>query len=164
MRWPNFESLQRDLATENIRPKLVTLPGEMETQESPLTFPAAPRRLVATPQAVGNTPTPQTQSRRSKQVQEHNPSPAPQMQIGPMFRIRTAIDAAAADGLDTPQTDNGRHFYQSYHLEGACNTHCGGRNLHRPLSQSEFGTLEEWWDRYYGISEEPPVREVATGS
>ena len=56
---PNFESLQRDLATVNFRPKMVTLPGGMTPPERPLPPPVAPCRLPATPQASGNTPTPQ---------------------------------------------------------------------------------------------------------
>ena len=86
-------------------------------------------------------------------MQEHNPHPAPLMQIGPGFRIRKTIDAAAADRVDIPKTDNGRQFYLSYHLKGVCNLHCGGRHLHRPLSQSKFGRLVEWCGRYCGGNE-----------
>ena len=74
-------------------------------------------------------------------MQDHKPHPAPQMHIGTGFRIRMDIDAASADGADNTQTDDGRHFCLSHHHKGVCNTHCGGLHLHRPLSQSEFGTL-----------------------
>ena len=84
------------------------------------------------------------------------------MQIGPGFRIRTAIDAAAADGVDIPQTDDGRHFCLSYHLKVVCNMYCGGRHLHRPLSQIEFGRLGKWRDSYCGGDEVPLVQEVDT--
>ena len=60
-------------------------------------------------------------------------------------------------------TDNGRHFCLSYHLKSVCNTHCGGRHLHRPLSQSKFRWLGKWQDRYCGGDEAPPVQEVDTG-
>ena len=85
------------------------------------------------------------------------------MQLGLGFRIRTSIDAAAVDGVEIPQTDNDRHFCLSYHLKGVCNTHCGSRHFHRPLSQSKLGRLDKWRDRYCGRDEAPPVREVNTG-
>ena len=96
-------------------------------------------------------------------MQEQNSHPAPQMQVGTGFRIRTPIDAAMAEGVDIPQTDDGRYFCLLYHLKGVCNTHCGGRHLHRPLSRSEFGMLGEWRDFYCGTSKDSPVREVSTG-
>ena len=85
------------------------------------------------------------------------------MYIDQGFRIRTAIDAAAVDGVDIPQTDNSRQFCLSYHLKGVCSTHCGGRHSHRLLSQNEFGRLGEWRDCYCVGYEAPPVREVDTG-
>ena len=63
------------------------------------------------------------------------------MQIGPGFRILTAIYKAEANGVNIPQMYNGRHCCLSYHIKGVCNTHCGGRHLHIPLSQIEFGRL-----------------------
>ena len=75
--WPNFESLRRALATGNFRPELVTLPRGLAPLERPLPPPAETCRLVATPQASGNTPTPQALGRRGNQIQEHNPHPAP---------------------------------------------------------------------------------------
>ena len=110
VRWSNFEILRRALATGNFRPDLVTLSGGMAPPERPLTPPSPTRRLTATPQEAGNTLKPQGQGRRGNQVQENNPYPAPKMKVGPGFRIRTAIDTLAADGVDTPQTDNGRQF------------------------------------------------------
>ena len=86
--------------------------------------------------------------------------PDPQMKIGPGFRIWTAIDAAAASRVDIPQTENGRHFYLSYHLKGVCNTHCGGRHFHRPMSQSKFGRIVEWHNRYCGGDKAPLVQEI----
>ena len=58
--------------------------------------------------------------------------------------------------------DNSRQFFLSYHIKGLCNTHCGGKHSHRPLSQIEFRRLGEWRDRYCGGDEAPPVREVDT--
>ena len=63
------------------------------------------------------------------------------MKIGPGFRIRTAIDEAEANKVNTPLTYDSCHFCLLYHLKGVCNTNYGGRNFHRPLSQSEFGRL-----------------------
>ena len=160
----NFKSLQRALATGNFRPELVTLPGGMEPPERPLPLPAAPRRLTETPHTAGNTPTPQSKGRIGNQVQENNPNPAQLMQIGPGFRIRMAIDSAAADRVDILHTDDGCHFCLLYHLKGVCNTHCGGCHLNRPLSQSKLGSPGEWRRRYCGGNEEPLVRDVATGS
>ena len=42
VRWPNFESLWRALATSNLRPKLVSLSGEKSPLERPLPPPVAP--------------------------------------------------------------------------------------------------------------------------
>ena len=84
------------------------------------------------------------------------------MKIGLGFRIRTAIDNAAENGVDIPQTDDGRHFCLSCYLKGVYNMHCGSRNLHRPLSQSEFGQISEWCDQYCGWDEAPQVQEVDT--
>ena len=86
------------------------------------------------------------------------------MQIGPGFRIRTAIDDAAGHGVDIPLTYYGRHFCLSYHLKGLRNTHCAGRNSHMPISQSEFGRLGKWHNRLCGRDEAPPVQEVDAGS
>ena len=96
-------------------------------------------------------------------MQVHNPHPSPQMQVRSGFRIRTAIDTEAAERVDIPQKYYSCHFCLLYHLKGVCNTHCGGRQLHRPISQSEFGTLGECWDRYCVTSKEPLLWEVATG-
>ena len=96
-------------------------------------------------------------------MQENNTYPAPQMQLGPGFRIRTAIGVAAVEGVDTPQTDNGCQFNLSYHLKGVCNTHCGGQHLHRPLSQSEFGRHGKWRECFCSGDEAPSVREMDTG-
>ena len=85
------------------------------------------------------------------------------MQIGPGFRTRTAIDEAAANGVNILLTDDGCHFCLLYHLKGVYNTHCGGRNSHIPFSQSEFGRIGQWRDRFYSRDEAPPVREVDTG-
>ena len=62
-----------------------------------------------------------------------------------------------------PLTDDSCHFFLSYHLKGVCNRHCGGRHLHIPLSQSEFGRLGEWRECFYSRDEAPPLREVDTG-
>ena len=119
VRWPNFKNLLRDLATGNFRPELVALPGGIAPPELPLPPPAAPhhRASATTQPAAGTTPTPQAYIRRGNQVQEHNPHPTPQMQIWTGFRIRTAINASAADGVDIPHTDNIHHFCLSYHLK-----------------------------------------------
>ena len=146
VRWSNFDSLQRAIATGNFRPELITLPGRLAPPEIPLPPPSETRRLAARPQAEGNTPTPQVQGRRGNHVQENNPHPSPHMQVEPGFNIRTDINAAAADRADTPQIDNGCHFCLLYHLKGVCNTHCGSRHSHIPISKIKFGTLGEWRD------------------
>ena len=109
--WPNFESLRKALAYGNFRPELVTLPGGLASPEHPLPPPSETRRLAAIPQTAGNTPTPHAQVRRGDQVKEHNPRPAPYMQVRTGFRIRTAINAAAVEGVGIPQTNDGRHFF-----------------------------------------------------
>ena len=40
------------------------------------------------------------------------------MHIGLEFCIRTDINEAAANGINIPQTDDGLHFFLSYHLKG----------------------------------------------
>ena len=164
MRWPNFEILKRALGKINFRPELVALPGRLAPPERFLPPTAAPRRQASatTLPAAGTTPTPQAHSRKN-QAQEHNPHPAPQMQIRPGFRIRTAINEAAANGVNIPQTNGGRHICLLYRLKGVCNTHCGGRNLHRPLSQIELGRIGKWRNRYCGGYEAQPVWKVDTG-
>ena len=92
-----------------------------------------------------------------------NPHPAPQMQIGPRFRIRTAIDNAEANGVNTPLIYDSCQFCLLYHLKGVCNTHCGSRHLHRPLSQREFGRLCNWREFFCSGDEAPQVQEVDTG-
>ena len=165
MRWPNFESLRRALVTGNFRPELVALPGGLVPPERPLPPPTAPRRqaLETLHPEEGTTPTAQAQGSRRNQEQEQNPYPAPQMQIGPGFRIRTAIYKAASNGVNIPQTENGRHCFLLYHIKGACNTHFGGRHLHIPLSKKEFGRLGKWRNRYFGREEAPLLREVNIG-
>ena len=128
---------------------------------APTEFPypplAAPHRQASeTPQLeTCTTPTSQAQSRRGTQAQEHNPHPAPQMHIGTGFGIRTDINAEAVNRVNIPHTDNGRHFCLLYHLKVVRNTHCGGRHLHRPLSQNKFGWLGDWGDRYCDRDEVP---------
>ena len=85
------------------------------------------------------------------------------MQIGLGFSIQTAIDEAAANGVNIPLTDNGHNLCLLYHLKGVCNTHCGGQHLYITLSQSEFKWLGEWRDHFCGGVEAPPVQEVDTG-
>ena len=60
-------------------------------------------------------------------------------------------------------TDNSCNFCLLYHLKGVCNTHCGFRNSHKPLYQSEFRKLGEWSKRFCGRDKAPPVRKVDTG-
>ena len=138
-------SLQRALATRDFRPELVALPWGLIPPDRPQTPPAAPHRqsLETPPPAAVTPPTPQTQGLSRNQEAEQNPHPAPQMQIGPGFSIRTAIDEAEANRVNIPLKDYSCHFFLSYHLKGVCKTHFGGRNLHRTLSQSEFGRLGE---------------------
>ena len=132
----NFMSLQRALATRNFRPELVVLPGGIIPPDRPQTPPAAPccQSLATPPPAAGTPPTPQMQGLRKNQEAEHNTHPAPQMQIGPGFRIRLAIDEAELNGVNTPLIEESCHFFLSYHLKGVCNTHFGGWHLHRLLS------------------------------
>ena len=103
----NFKSLQRALATRNFCPELVALPrGDRTARPSPAsTHSAPPPGIGNTPFTTGNPPTPQTQGHSRNQEAEKNPHPAPQMQIGPGFRIRIAIDETAANGVDIPLTD-----------------------------------------------------------
>ena len=49
VRWPNFESLRRALATGNFRLELVTLPAGMAPPELPIPQPLTTRRLAETP-------------------------------------------------------------------------------------------------------------------
>ena len=76
VQWPNFKSLRRALATVNLRPKLVALPGGLAPPEHPFPPPVAPRRQesATTLPVAGTTPMTQAQSRRN-QAQEHNPHP-----------------------------------------------------------------------------------------
>ena len=107
-RRPNFESLRRALATGKFRPELVNLLGGLAPPERPFPTPSATRRLAVTAQAAGNTPKTQAQGHRGNKVQEDNPHPAPKIQVGRGFRIRTAINAAAVNGVNIPHTDDGR--------------------------------------------------------
>ena len=143
--WTNFKSLWRALAIRNSWPEIFALPGGYHQQSSSYPPLAAPRRQASgTPQpATCTIPTPQAQSRRGTQAQEHNPYPAPQMHIGRDFWIWNDINAAAAKRVNIPQTDNSRHFCLLYHLKVVRNTHFGGRHLRRPLSQNEFRWLGE---------------------
>ena len=107
-----FKSPQRAVATRNFCPELVALPGGLISPDRPQPPPAAPLRqaLATPPPAAGTLPTPQTQGLRRNQEAEHNLHPATQMQIGPGFRIQTAIYKAEANGFNTPLTDNSCHF------------------------------------------------------
>ena len=60
VRWPNFESLRRALATGNFRTNLVALPGGLTPLDQPQPLPTAPRRqvLAAPPTVAGNSPSP----------------------------------------------------------------------------------------------------------
>ena len=112
VRWPNFESMRRDLVTGNFSPELVSLPRGVAPPERPLPPPAAPRhQALATPQTEeGTTPTAQVQGSRRNQEQEQNLHPAPQMHIGPGFMIRTTINKAAENGVNI--------HCLSYHIKG----------------------------------------------
>ena len=133
-----FKSLQRVLATRDFRPELVALPGRLTPLDSTQPPPAAPhcQELESHLPAAGTPPPPnhQTHGRRINQDAEQNYHPAPQIHIGPGFRIRMALDKAAASGVSIPLTDDGHHFCLLYHLKGVFNPHCGGLHLHRSLS------------------------------
>ena len=103
VRWTNFESLPKALATGNFRPELITLPAGLVPLERPLPPPISPRRQAETPQAEGNNSTPQAKGRRGNQVQEHNPHPAPHMQIGPGFGFGRPSTQRRRTGLASPR-------------------------------------------------------------
>ena len=65
VQWPNFDSLWRALATGNLRPDLVSLPGGIAPSERPPPLLSAPRRLptAAPPDTPGNPPPPLAQNR-----------------------------------------------------------------------------------------------------
>ena len=125
-----------------------------------------PRRVAtkAPPQETGTPPPPLAhQIRNQCQEEEQNPYPAPLLQVGPGFLIRRVIDDTASQGVDIPETDDGRHFCLSFHLKGMCNSNCGGRHSHRALSQSKFGRLVGWCEKFCSEEAAPPVREVDAG-
>ena len=73
------------------------------------------------------------------------------------------IKEAANQGVNIPATDDGRNFSLSFYLKGVCIIYCGGRNSHRALSQSEFGWLVRWHEKFCSNESDLPVREVDAG-
>ena len=166
VQWPDFDSLRQALAAGEFRPELVALSGEIAPPERLTLLPAVPRRVAtkAPPQETGTPPPPLAhQIRNQCQEEEQNPYPAPLLQVGPGFLIRRVIDDTASQGVDIPETDDGRHFCLSFHLKGMCNSNCGGRHSHRALSQSKFGRLVGWCEKFCSEEAAPPVREVDAG-
>ena len=91
MRWPNFESLRRDLAIGNFWTEPISLPEGLSPPEQPPSLPAAPQRLetVVLPTATGNPAPLLAQNRQRNQEAKQNLYPAPQLQIGTGLRIHT---------------------------------------------------------------------------
>ena len=159
LREPAEGSRNRKFPSRSSRPPR----GASTTRAAPLPTRSAPLPGISNTPADGRHQphAPVTEQEEScTGTQSH---PAPQMQIGLGFWIRTAIDKAVVSGVEISQTDDGRHFCLLYHLKVVWNTHCGSRHLQRTLTQNEFGRLCEWCDSYYGGDEAPPVREVDTG-
>ena len=157
VRWPHLTPLIRTLMTGHFRPDTVTMPGGFRHN-----FPAAltPHQVTALPQRApaqrgGDDHT------ATSQVAVQNPNPLPHLQVGPMFRLRKSMEQAAiATGTPVPQTADGRQSCLSYHLKDVCNSNCGGRHAHRPISTHEWGILIAWKSRF--CIEPHLVTEIAT--
>ena len=98
LREPAEGSSDRKFPARSGRPPM----GDSTTRAPPPPICSSPPPCISNTARVRYRPTPQVQSRRGNQAQEHNPHPTPQIQIGPGFQIRTAIDAAVADGVNIP--------------------------------------------------------------
>ena len=97
-----------------------------------------------------------TQSRETKTWQTTPPAATEQKSEE---NIETMKQAAIATSTPVPQTADGHPFCLSYHLKGVCNSNCGGRHAHRPLSPHERGILSAW--KYRLCIEQHPVTEIA---
>ena len=64
--------------------------------------------------------------------------------------------------MDIPATDEGHHFFLSYHIKGVCNIHCCGRHSPWTLSQGYFVRIMEWRDRFYVADVQLLVEEFST--
>ena len=90
-----------------------------------------------------------------------NPSPIPQLQVGPGFKLSLSIEMSAeASGFPVPLMDNDRPFCLSLHLKGVCNSNCSSCHTHRVITSQYHGTLVAWKARYCEILPSPPVQNI----
>ena len=93
---------------------------------------------------VGGAPRPPISTSHAQETVA-NLSTTPQLQVGPSFKLRLAIDTTEeTTGEAVTLTDGNRPFCMSYHLKGGFNPNCGGRHSHLHLSSTENGRLAAW--------------------
>ena len=110
-----MEILRRDLGTYHFRPESVFIPWTLTPAPHAAPHATHPTEEAPSPLAVpANTRPPG----RQQQAVEQNLWPAPQLQVATGFRIFRTIDSAAEHGVEIPGTDDGHHFFLSYHLKG----------------------------------------------
>ena len=103
----------------NFRASSVSMPGGLTDLKTPPQQTHQQHQGNPPPPAVpqtGNASRPI--GARTVQIQEHNPAPNPQLQMGPGFKLHLAMDmAAGSSGEPVPLTDDGRLFCFSFHLK-----------------------------------------------
>ena len=162
VRWSHFAPLVRNLTTGHFRASSVSIPGGFKDLKSPPQKTRHQQQGNPAPPAAPRTGDSRCSiGARPVQVQEHNPAPNPQLQVGPGFNLRLVMDMAAGSfGYPVPLTDDGRPFCLIFHLEGVCNSHCGGRQAHWWITARGNGTLVGWKARYCATISPPPVQDI----
>ena len=140
--FPHFVPLVRTLITGHFRERWVSIPGGFKDLKTP---PQQTRQ-----QQQGNLPHPEVPwtgnsscsiGARIVQVQEHNLDPNQQLQVGPGFNLNLVMDMAeGATKYPIPIKNDDCPFCLSFHLNGVCTSHCGGRHYHLGLTAIENGT------------------------
>ena len=98
-----------------------------------------------------------------KQVQEINPDPIPQLQLGTRFKMLLAMDVTEEASGDTiPLAEYGRPLWLIFHLKGVCNSNCVNHHSHQSITIWEHGPLVEWKAWYGATLPLTPVTEINT--
>ena len=92
-----------------------------------------------------------------------NRTPPHSYRSGQVSEFAGQIYDAVIQRVYIPATDNGHHFFLSFHLKGVCKGNCGSWHSNKALSQRNSGRLVRWCKHFCGEEAAPPVQEVDLG-
>ena len=146
--WPRLETLMRTITTRNFYPKSVVVHGGFKNRQG-----------LGKNAQVREPPTEQQEKGggrkiigRLAQEAEANPDPLPELQVGPGFKLRLAMDMAdEMMGETAPLTHSSHSFCLSCTLKSVYNFNSSSRNAHWHLFLMENVLIAAWKAQFCGM-------------